>query len=180
MPRKSIYLSEGDLAYIDAHRDVIGESLSSALMEGLRMVVTQNQLHGQGFEEVRLDVGRPGASQWKVFDGRLMARSRRLLEAGRVVRSERIYRTPKGSWVYFDRSSVNWDYWSAGGSGAPDLRQLEAEMSASFDPAQIDGYRVFEVRSTLDELADLAPAELVSQARAEAQGSAHHVERLDI
>jgi EXLDI family protein len=170
--RKTIYLNDDDAAFIEAHREVIGESLSSTLMEGLRMVVAKRELAGMGFEEIRLDIGRPGASKMKVFNGRLMARSSITEQDGAVRTSRRIYTTPKNAWVYFERSSVNWNYWTSSGSHAADF--------TSFDPSDVDNHRVFEIRQTLAELESIAPPELLSEARTEADDAGGRVERLDI
>lgn len=178
LSRKTIYLSEDDAAYLEAHRAEIGGSLSSAFMKGIRMVVAQKQLKDQGFDEIELDVGRPGAKRLKVFTGRLMARSRQPERGGHVIVSRRIYTTAKGAWVYFERSSVNWDYWTAGGSRDPEA--AEQGMPSSMAPEEIDGHRVFEVRDSLDALTEVAPADLVRRARAESEDATPHVERLDI
>ncbi|GAA2319198.1 hypothetical protein GCM10010149_84790 [Nonomuraea roseoviolacea subsp. roseoviolacea] len=178
MPSKTIYLNVEDVAFIKAHRDEIGGSLSSALMEGLRMVIEKRKLEAAGFEEIRLDTGQPGARRLKIFSGRLVARSDTTEHGGTARVSRRIYTTPKGFWVYFERSSVNWNYWSTRGGQASD-----AEWSDDidpFDPAEVESRRVFEVRPSLAELAELAPAELIAQARAEADNGTSHVERLDI
>lgn len=179
MVQRTIYLSDEDATYVDQHRDVIGTSLSSAFMEGLRMVVSRNELRHAGFEEVRLDVGRPGTPKLKVFDGRMMARSRSVVEAGTVVVSRRIYTTPKGAWVYFERSAINWEQWSSAGTRTA-AEVDEAVTGASFDAARIDGHRTFEVRGSLAELDGLAPPDLVAAARAESEDSSAAVERLDI
>jgi EXLDI family protein len=90
--------------------------------------------------------------------------------------SRRVYVTPKGSWVYFERSDVNWDQWRSGESLEPGA----GEMSASFDPATREGRRIFEVRDSLEGLAGVAPEELLSAARAAAEDTTSPVERLDI
>ncbi|RBQ14652.1 hypothetical protein DP939_39270 [Spongiactinospora rosea] len=173
MPSKTIYLNVEDLAFIEAHRDEIGGSLSSALMEGLRMVIEKRKLEATGFEEIRVDVGGPGAPRLKVFPGRLVVRANTTENSGTTQVSRRLYTTPKGFWVYFERSSVNWNYWTGGGG------QASGDIE-SFDPSEVENRRIFEVRPSLDELTELAPAELIAQARAETDDNASHIEHLDL
>lgn len=102
------------------------------------------------YKEIKLKVAKDGIQAYKVFSGAKIFSRGQKSEDGTHILSQRIYQTPKGNFVYYQRNDVNWSFWSD-----------KARRDAAFIPCETGGDAVFEVFPDLDGAAKyIAPATL--------------------
>ena len=91
------------------------------------------------YEEIKLNVSNDKISEYKVFYGIKLYSDIFTSEDKKTLKSKRIYSTKKKNYVYYERTDVNWNYWS-------DKRKYDS----NFDTNEVKRNVVFEVSQDLN------------------------------
>jgi len=91
------------------------------------------------YEEIKLNVSNDKISEYKVFYGIKLYSDIFTSEDKKTLKSKRIYSTKKKNYVYYERTDVNWNYWS-------DKRKYDS----NFDTNEVKRNIVFEVSQDLN------------------------------
>lgn len=92
------------------------------------------------YEEIRLNVSNDKINQYKVFEGMKLYSEMFQSEDGKKRINKRIYVTKKQNYVYYERTDINWNYWSD-----------KTKYDSNFDFDDIGHDIVFEVSKQLNE-----------------------------
>ena len=91
------------------------------------------------YEEIKLNVSNDKISEYKVFYGIKLYSDIFTSEDKKTLKSKRIYSTKKKNYVYYERTDMNWNYWS-------DKRKYDS----NFDTNEVKRNVVFEVSQDLN------------------------------
>ena len=64
------------------------------------------------YEDIRLNVSNDTISDYKVFKGIKLYSEMFKAEDGKKLINKRVFVTPKRNYVYYERTDINWNYWS--------------------------------------------------------------------
>ncbi|MCQ9210839.1 EXLDI protein [Granulicatella seriolae] len=64
------------------------------------------------YKEIKLTVSNDGVKEYKLFEGAKLYSSLKEIENGKYIISQRVYQTKKKNYVYYQRTDVNWNFWS--------------------------------------------------------------------
>lgn len=92
------------------------------------------------YEEIKLNISNDKISNYKVFEGIKLYSEMFKSEGGSKLINKRIYVTKKQNYVYYERTDINWNYWSD-----------KTKYDYNFDLEDIGHNVVFEVSTKLDE-----------------------------
>ena len=120
------------------------------------------------YEEIKLNVSNDKISEYKVFYGIKLYSDVFTSEDKKTLTSKRIYRTKKKNYVYYERTDVNWNYWS-------DKRKYDF----SFDTNEMKRNTVFEVSQDLNSFSKYLDEKIIKKLILKEKNE-EIVERLDI
>lgn len=92
------------------------------------------------YEEIKLNISNDKISNYKVFEGIKLYSEMFKSEGGSKLINKRIYVTKKQNYVYYERTDINWNYWSD-----------KTKYDYNFDLEDVGHNVVFEVSTKLDE-----------------------------
>ncbi len=120
------------------------------------------------YEEIKLNVSNDKISEYKVFYGIKLYSDVFTSEDKKTLKSKRIYCTKKKNYVYYERTDVNWNYWS-------DKRKYDS----NFDTNEMKRNIVFEVSQDLNSFSKYLDEKIIKKLIME-EKNGEIVERLDI
>ena len=120
------------------------------------------------YEEIKLNVYNDKISEYKVFYGIKLYSDVFTSEDKKTLTSKRIYRTKKKNYVYYERTDVNWNYWS-------DKRKYDS----NFDINETKRNTVFEVSQDLNSFSKYLDEKIIKKLILKEKNE-EIVERLDI
>ena len=120
------------------------------------------------YEEIKLNVSNDKISEYKVFYGIKLYSDVFTSEDKKTLTSKRIYRTNKTNYVYYERTDVNWNYWS-------DKRKYDS----NFDTNEMKRNIVFEVSQDLNSFSKYLDEKIIKKLILK-EKNGEIVERLDI
>ena len=120
------------------------------------------------YKEIKLNVSNDSISEYKVFEGRKLYSEVCESENRKALISKRIYITKKQNYVYYQRTDVNWNYWSD-----------KEKYNSSFDPNCIKREVIFEVSPQLEKFRTYLKGEIIDKIIKKEQNG-EIVEYLDI
>ena len=120
------------------------------------------------YEEIKLNVSNDKISEYKVFYGIKLYSDVFTSEDKKTLKSKRIYSTKKKNYVYYERTDVNWNYWS-------DKRKYDS----NFDTNEVKRNIVFEVSKDLNSFSKYLDEKIIKKLILK-EKNGEIVERLDI
>ena len=120
------------------------------------------------YEEIKLNVSNDKISEYKVFYGIKLYSDVFTSEDKKTLTSKRIYSTKKKKYVYYERTDVNWNYWS-------DKRKYDS----NFDTNEMKRNIVFEVSQDLNSFSKYLDEKIIKKLILKEKNE-EIVERLDI
>ena len=120
------------------------------------------------YEEIKLNVSNDKISEYKVFYGIKLYSDVFTSEDKKTLKSKRIYSTKKKNYVYYERTDVNWNYWS-------DKRKYDS----NFDTNEVKRNIVFEVSQDLNSFSKYLDEKIIKKLILK-EKNGEIVERLDI
>ena len=120
------------------------------------------------YEEIKLNVSNDKISEYKVFYGIKLYSDIFTSEDKKTLKSKRIYSTKKKNYVYYERTDVNWNYWS-------DKRKYDS----NFDTNEMKRNTVFEVSQDLNSFSKYLDEKIIKKLILKEKNE-EIVERLDI
>ena len=120
------------------------------------------------YEEIKLNVSNDKISEYKVFYGIKLYSDVFTSEDKKTLKSKRIYSTKKKNYVYYERTDVNWNYWS-------DKRKYDS----NFDINETKRNTVFEVSQDLNSFSKYLDEKIIKKLILKEKNE-EIVERLDI
>lgn len=92
------------------------------------------------YEEIRLNISNDKINNYKIFEGiKLYSEMFKSEDENKLI-NKRIYVTKKQNYVYYERTDINWNYWSD-----------KTKYDYNFDLEDIGHNIVFEVSKQLSE-----------------------------
>ena len=104
------------------------------------------------YEEIKLNVSNDKISEYKVFYGIKLYSDVFTSEDKKTLTSKRIYRTKEKNYVYYERTDVNWNYWS-------DKRKYDS----NFDTNEMKRNIVFEVSQDLNSFSKYLDEKIIKK-----------------
>ena len=104
------------------------------------------------YEDIRLDVSNDTISDYKVFKGIKLYSEMFKAEDGKKLINKRVFVTPKRNYVYYERTDINWNYWSD-----------KTKYDSSFDLSDKNHNIIFEVTSELDDFSKYLDEEVIKK-----------------
>ncbi|MCI5642901.1 MAG: EXLDI protein [Peptoniphilus sp.] len=101
---------------------------------------------------IKLNVSNNSISEYKVFEGMKLYSEMFKSEDGKKLTNKRVFVTKKQNYVYYERTDVNWNYWS-------DKRKYDN----SFDISEIKSDIKFEVSSKLEDFTKYLGDEIIKK-----------------
>ena len=120
------------------------------------------------YEEIKLNVSNDKISEYKVFYGIKLYSDIFTSEDKKTLKSKRIYSTKKKNYVYYERTDVNWNYWS-------DKRKYDS----NFDTNEVKRNVVFEVSQNLNSFSKYLDERIIKKLILK-EKKGEIVEKLDI
>ena len=120
------------------------------------------------YEEIKLNVSNDKISEYKVFYGIKLYSDIFTSEDKKTLKSKRIYSTKKKKYVYYERTDVNWNYWS-------DKRKYDS----NFDTNEVKRNVVFEVSQDLNSFSKYLDERIIKKLILK-EKKGEIVEKLDI
>ena len=104
------------------------------------------------YEEIKLNISNDKISNYKVFKGMKLYSEIFKSEDEKKLINKRVFVTPKGNYVYYERTDVNWNYWSD-----------KTRYDSSFELSDIKHNIVFEVSTELTKFTKYLGEEMVKK-----------------
>ena len=104
------------------------------------------------YEEIKLNISNDKISNYKVFKGMKLYSEIFKSEDEKKLINKRVFVTPKGNYVYYERTDINWNYWSD-----------KTRYDSSFESSDIKHNIVFEVSTELTKFTKYLGEEVVKK-----------------
>ena len=104
------------------------------------------------YKEIKLNVSNDKISDYKVFKGIKLYSEIFKSEDEKKLINKRVYVTPKENYVYYERTDINWNYWSD-----------KTNYDSSFDLSDIKHNIVFKVSPELNDFSEYLDEELIKK-----------------
>ena len=104
------------------------------------------------YEEIKLNISNDKISNYKVFKGMKLYSEIFKSEDEKKLINKRVFVTPKGNYVYYERTDINWNYWSD-----------KTRYDLSFELSDIKHNIVFEVSTELTKFTKYLGEEVVKK-----------------
>jgi EXLDI family protein len=167
MPTKTIYVANEDLTVFERAQKLVGDNLSSVIVQSLKALIVREEAQSKGMKEVSVQVGTKGFQQEKRFNGRLVIRWQGAGDHNDWYTS-RVFRTAKSQWAVELTKQPNMDV----------FRRRDFWRTADFFEYTPDTQLL--VFSGPDEAVDKLPTALVKLMRQAQSKDEAPVEYLDI
>lgn len=104
------------------------------------------------YEEIKLNISNDKISNYKVFKGmKLYSEIFKSKDEKKLI-NKRVFVTPKGNYVYYERTDINWNYWLD-----------KTRYDSSFELSDIKHNIVFEVSTELTNFTKYLGEEVVKK-----------------
>ena len=121
------------------------------------------------YKEIKLNVSNNKINEYKQFEGLKLYSDIFRSEDEKILINKRVYVTKKQNYVYYERTDVNWGYWSSGGN-----------YNSTFNPENDSKHNIiFEVSSELSDFIKYLGEEIIRKIELK-QHNGEIVEILDI
>ena len=104
------------------------------------------------YEEIKLNISNDKISNYKVFKGMKLYSEIFKSEDEKKLINKRVFVTPKGNYVYYERTDINWNYWLD-----------KTRYDSSFELSDIKHNIVFEVSTELTKFTKYLGEEVVKK-----------------
>ena len=104
------------------------------------------------YEDIRLNVSNDKISDYKVFKGIKLYSEIFKSEDEKKLINKRVYITQKENYVYYERTDINWNYWSD-----------KTNYDSSFDLSDIKHNIVFKVSPELNDFSEYLDEDLIKK-----------------
>ena len=104
------------------------------------------------YKEIKLNVSNDKISDYKVFKGIKLYSEIFKSEDEKKLINKRVYITQKENYVYYERTDINWNYWSD-----------KTNYDSSFDLSDIKHNIVFKVSPELNDFSEYLDEELIKK-----------------
>ena len=102
------------------------------------------------YEDIRLNVSNDKISDYKVFKGIKLYSEIFKSEDEKKLINKRVYITQKENYVYYERTDINWNYWSD-----------KTKYDSSFDLSDIKHDIIFKVSPELNNFSEYLDQEVI-------------------
>ena len=120
------------------------------------------------YTEIKLNVSNDNIKEYKLFEGIKIYSDIFISEDKKSLTNKRVYITKKKNYVYYERTDVNWNYWS-------DKRKYDS----NFDTNEMKRNTVFEVSQDLNSFSKYLDEKIIKKLILK-EKNGEIVERLDI
>ena len=104
------------------------------------------------YEDIRLNVSNDKISDYKVFKGIKLYSEIFKSEDEKKLINKRVYITQKENYVYYERTDINWNYWSD-----------KTKYDLSFDLSDIKHDIIFKVSPELNNFSEYLDEDLIKK-----------------
>ena len=104
------------------------------------------------YEEIKLNISNDKISNYKVFKGMKLYSEIFKSEDEKKLINKRVFVTPKGNYVYYERTDINWNYWLD-----------KTRYDSSFELSDIKHNIVFKVSTELTNFTKYLGEEVVKK-----------------
>ena len=104
------------------------------------------------YKEIKLNISNDKISDYKVFKGIKLYSEIFKSEDEKKLINKRVYITQKENYVYYERTDINWNYWSD-----------KTNYDSSFDLSDIKHNIVFKVSPELNDFSEYLDEELIKK-----------------
>ena len=104
------------------------------------------------YEEIKVNISNDSISDYKIFEGMKLYSEITKSKDGKKLISKRVFVTKKHNYVYYERTDVNWNYWSD-----------KSKYDSSFDSNDIKHNIVFEVSTELKRFTKYLGEEIIKK-----------------
>ena len=104
------------------------------------------------YKEIKLNVSNDKISDYKVFKGIKLYSEIFKSDDEKKLINKRVYVTPKENYVYYERTDINWNYWSD-----------KTNYDSSFDLSDIKHNIVFKVSPELNDFSEYLDEDLIKR-----------------
>jgi EXLDI family protein len=98
MPTKTIYVANEDLTIFERAQRLVGDNLSSVIVQSLRALIVREEAQSKGMKEIAIQVGTKGFQQEKRFNGRLVIKWQGAGDNSDWY-TARVFKTAKAQWA---------------------------------------------------------------------------------
>ncbi|WP_394268439.1 EXLDI protein [Anaerococcus nagyae] len=102
------------------------------------------------YKEIKLNISNDKISDYKVFKGIKLYSEIFKSEDEKKLINKRVYITQKENYVYYERTDINWNYWSD-----------KTKYDLSFDLSDIKHDIIFEVSPELNNFSEYLDQEVI-------------------
>ena len=104
------------------------------------------------YEEIKVNISNDSISDYKIFEGMKLYSEITKSKDGKKLISKRVFVTKKHNYVYYERTDVNWNYWSD-----------KSKYDSSFDSNDVKHNIVFEVSTELKRFTKYLGEEIIKK-----------------
>jgi len=104
------------------------------------------------YKEIKLNISNDKISDYKVFKGIKLYSEIFKSDDEKKLINKRVYVTPKENYVYYERTDINWNYWSD-----------KTNYDSSFDLSDIKHDIIFKVSPELNDFSEYLDEELIKK-----------------
>ena len=104
------------------------------------------------YKEIKLNISNDKISDYKVFKGIKLYSEIFKSEDEKKLINKRVYITQKENYVYYERTDINWNYWSD-----------KTKYDLSFDLTDIKHDIIFKVSPELNDFSEYLDEELIKK-----------------
>lgn len=104
------------------------------------------------YKEIKLNISNDKISDYKVFKGIKLYSEIFKSEDEKKLINKRVYITQKENYVYYERTDINWNYWSD-----------KTNYDSSFDLSDIKHNIIFKVSPELNDFSEYLDEELIKK-----------------
>ena len=104
------------------------------------------------YEEIKVNISNDSISDYKIFEGMKLYSEITKSKDGKKLTNKRVFVTRKHNYVYYERTDVNWNYWSD-----------KSKYDSSFDSNDIKRNIVFEVSAGLKRFTKYLGEEIIKK-----------------
>lgn len=104
------------------------------------------------YEEIKVNISNDSISAYKIFEGMKLYSEITKSKDSKKLTNKRVFVTKKHNYVYYERTDVNWNYWSD-----------KSKYDSSFDSNDVKHNIVFEVSTELKRFTKYLGEEIIKK-----------------
>ena len=98
MPTKTIYVAAEDLSIFERAQKLVGDNLSSLIVQSLKALIVREEARSKGMKEITVQTGTKGLQQEKRFNGHLVIKWQGAGDHNDWY-TARVFKTAKAQWA---------------------------------------------------------------------------------